>query len=264
MKKLGFVAFALFATGLSALHAQSISDKEKHAARIAFANEFLRELGAAYKVQQVATKELALDVSPTDKMMTAIRSSTRIIMDAKTNVGMLSDIHLDERCSGFVDGLRDINETRQSIHQEMIQISMVFLSDQKPDIDYGKLVSRMPQLTAENDSLDETLFKMAPAVFLCLVDDARVNAADNLDHLVLTGAERAQMLRYIRSLFGPALDAKGDQKYIVSAGWVINQGLSMKKYSSADDVAPATSVPNNSPAAAPAAKAPPRSAGAAK
>ena len=59
----------------------------------------------------------------------------------------------------------------------MIRISTEFLSGPKPDVDYGKLVARVPQLRALNDNLDEMLFKMAGGVFLCLIDDRRVNPA---------------------------------------------------------------------------------------
>jgi len=208
--------------------------KVRQASQIAFANEFIRELGEAYKVQQQATKELAQDATPTDKMMTAIRSSTRIELAAKTNIGMLEGIHLGGHCSGFEKGLSDINAQRNSIHEEMVGISTEFLSDPKPDVDYGKLVARMPALTAQNDSLDELLFKMASAVFLCLVDDTRKDAAGTLDHLILSRAERTQMSRYVTSIFGSDLDAK-DQKWLVSAGWVIREGLAMKKYKAADD-----------------------------
>jgi hypothetical protein len=100
---------------------------------------------------------------------------------------MLESIHLGGHCSGFESGLSEIDTQRNSIHGEMVHISTVFLSDLKPDVDYGKLVARMPQLTAQNDSLDEMLFKMASAVFLCLVDDTRKDAAGTLDHLILTG-----------------------------------------------------------------------------
>jgi hypothetical protein len=148
---------------------------------------------------------------------------------------MLSDIHIDERCGGFVDGLKQINEHRISIHQEMIQIATQFLNGPKPGVEYGNLLARTPQLTAENDSLDELLFKIASAVFLCLVDDTRTNAKGNLEYLILTRSERDQMRNRIRSIFGANLDTK-DQKYVVSAGWVMNQGLSMTKYKAVDEI----------------------------
>jgi hypothetical protein len=42
------------------------------------------------------------------------------------------------------------------------------------------------------------------------------------------------MSRYVTSIFGSALDAK-DQRWLVSAGWVIREGLAVKKYKAADD-----------------------------
>jgi hypothetical protein len=76
-------------------------------------------------------------------------------------IRMLESIHLGGHCSGFESVLSEIDTQRNSIHAEMVHISTEFQSDPKPDVDYGKLVARMPQLTAQNDSLDEMLFKMA-------------------------------------------------------------------------------------------------------
>ena len=89
----------------------------KQAARIAFANEFIRELAAAYKVQQQAIKELAEDETRNAKMMTGINISTHTSMDSQTNIRMLEHIHLDGSCAVFEEGLKSINNDRQPIHE---------------------------------------------------------------------------------------------------------------------------------------------------
>jgi hypothetical protein len=113
----------------------------------------------------------------------------------------------------------------------MTNISTVFLSGPKPGVDYGAMTARMPQITAEMESIDKAIFNVSPAVVLCLVDE-RADSQGHLSHLIITKNQRKQMIDGIDRAFGPSLMAK-DQNFTVSAAWLVKQGL--LRYKMADE-----------------------------
>jgi len=54
----------------------------------------------------------------------------------------------------------------------MNQGAKMILAGPEPGVNYGKLVARAPELTAQVEQMDKTIFTMAQALFFALVDDA--------------------------------------------------------------------------------------------
>ena len=97
----------------------------------------------------------------------------------------------------------------------------------------AELGAEMPELRARLDYIDQGVFQMSPLVFAMLVNDTRANSQNQADHLIITSAERKDLIDYIDASFGAKTDQK-DQDYMVSAATVL-KGYLNKDYKSADD-----------------------------
>jgi hypothetical protein len=102
-------------------------------------------------------------------------------------------------------------------------------------VNYGKLTARAPELTAQVEEIDKSIFTMAQAMFFALVDDGRVGADGKLHHLILTKKDRTSMVQLIDKIFGPTLEDKNASR-IVSSAWVIKYGLTGPNYKAADEL----------------------------
>src|SRR5262245_7745004 len=81
----------------------------------------------------------------------------------------------------------------------------------------------------------KSIFTMSQLMFFALVDDDRVGADGNLDHLLLTKKDRTSMVQLIDKIFGPTLEDK-NANHIVSSAWAIKYGLTRPHYKAADEL----------------------------
>jgi hypothetical protein len=223
------ILLAVFAAAAFCSAATADDDK---AARIAFVNEFIRELISIQGVRDGFLRDHAEDKTSTDQMATIIRTSTRMNLELQASIHMLQGIKLREPFGKFSESLQEIYKKKQDLNDEIISTASQFVAGPKPDVDYGALAARMPQLTAKDGYLDKIIFDATAAIFLSLVD-SREDKQGHLSHLIVTTDQRKRMIRRIETAFGGKLDEK-DQTYIVSAAWLIREGL-RKDYKSSDD-----------------------------
>jgi hypothetical protein len=119
--------------------------------------------------------------------------------------------------------------------QEMNQIAKAMLSGPAPGVNYGAMTARAPELTAQVEQIDKSMFQMSQPLFLALVDDGRVDADGNLHHLILNKKDRAGMVHTIDTAFGRSLDDNKNSTSIVNAAWAIKYGLTRPIYKAADE-----------------------------
>lgn len=74
----------------------------------------------------------------------------------------------------------------------------------------------MPQVRAELDYTDQTLFEVSPAVFATLID-LRPDSKNHASHLVITKVEKSRLLSDINVQFGAQLNRKHANYMIASA-----------------------------------------------
>jgi hypothetical protein len=139
MKKLLPFVFAL--TVIVGHPASALQDVEK-VARVAFANEFIRELSSAQQIREMWEKDHAADASASAQMATAIRTSTRAKLELQTNIGMLENMHLDSSMDFVRLNLEEIYKTKIAIHNEQIGIASAFIGGPKDNVDYDALSAR--------------------------------------------------------------------------------------------------------------------------
>jgi hypothetical protein len=204
-------------------------------ARIALVREFVREMEVLYRLQETAKKEFAEDSSTAGKLTTGIRVGTRTLFEMQENVSRLHMIGLDTRWGEFRDLLNSFHNQRMLAVQEMNQMSKAMLSGPAPDVNYGAMAARAPELTAQVEQIDKSMFQMSQPLFLALVDEGRVEADGNLHHLILSKKDRAGMVHTIDTAFGRSLDDDKNATSIVNAAWAIKYGLTRPIYKAADE-----------------------------
>jgi hypothetical protein len=227
--------FIIYGTSCASVQSQPLARNAQQTARITLAQEFVRELEVLYRLQETAKKEFAEDSSTTGKLTTGIRVGSRTLFEMNENINRLGLINVAATWAETRDMLKQVHQKRIVIMQEMNQIAKTILAGPEPGVNYGKLTARAPELTAQIEEIDKSIFTMAQLMFFALVDDARVGADGNLHHLLLTKKERTSMVQLIDKVFGPTLEDKNDSR-IVSSAWVIKYGLTRSNYQAADEL----------------------------
>jgi hypothetical protein len=182
----------VYGASCASVQSQPSPGNAQKTARIALAQEYVRELEVLYRLQETAKKEFAQDSSASGKIMTSIRVGSRTLFEMNESINRLSVINVDARWAEFRDMLKQLHQERIASVQEMNQIGKALLSGPEPGVNYGKLTARAPELTAQVEEIDKSIFTMAQAMFFALVDDARVGPDGNLHHLILTKKDRTR------------------------------------------------------------------------
>ena len=233
MKKLFVIAL------FSLLYVQpafALTDEQK-AARIAFVNEFVRELSVAQQLRELLEKNSALDISGPSEISNILRTSTQALSELKTTKRLLDEDQLDPATDTIRVDLRKIYEQKLAMNQEIIEDAKALLvgatSDTERNIDYDALATKVSELTSRNDELDEAIFDLSKDVGVSLIDD-RQNERGLLDHLIVAKTERQQIAKTIETSFRSSRGEK-DKNYTTSAAWLIHDEFVNSKYKSADD-----------------------------
>jgi hypothetical protein len=185
-------------------------------------------------LQETGNKELSEDNSSSAKLLTGIRFGARTVLEIKQSIVRLDAIAVDGEWAKSRDLLKELDSDRIRIFQELNQMSKAMMSGPKPGVDYGAMAAHTPELTAELEQVDKSLFKMAQLIFFALIDDQRVSPDGNLHHLLLTKKERADMIQLIDEVWGQTLEDKNASS-IISAAGVIKYGLTRPIYKAADE-----------------------------
>ena len=166
-----------------AVQSQPLPGNTQKTARIALAQEYVRELEVLYRLQETAKKEFAEDSSASGRLATGIRVGSRTLFEMNDSINRLSVINVDAKWAEFRDMLKELHQHRIALVQEMNQGAKAMLrgltNGPQRGVDYGELTARAPEITAGMEEIDKTMFTMAQAMFFALVDDARVGDDGN-------------------------------------------------------------------------------------
>jgi hypothetical protein len=195
----------------------------------------VRELEVIYRLQETEKKEFAEDSSGSGKLTTGIRVGTRTLFEMNDSINRLSMINVDARWAEFRNALKKLHQERIVLVHEMNQMSKTLLAGPEPNVNYGKLTTRAPEITAQVEQIDKIIFTISKAVFYALVDEDHAGGDGKLHHLILTKKERTSMVQLIDQIFGPTLEDK-NANHIVSSAWVIKYGLTRPNYKAADEL----------------------------
>jgi hypothetical protein len=197
-----------------------------------FVREYVRELGSMEELRAAAETELKQKES--NPLTNVIWYSTRVQLELRTSDAALSAMHLNSPFEGLPDSITAFHKQKIEILNQMAQVARVMMSGPKPGIDYGAIAAQMPQLRATLESVDETFIKLSALVFATLIDQSP-DKAGHLSRLIITRAQRQELLRTLKADFGSKLDKNGQNSIVASAG-VIRDYLEKKGFACSDEL----------------------------
>ena len=199
----------------------------------AVVTEYIRELGSNEDLRALAEKELSKSKDSNDKMAAGIRNSTRVKLDLATNIKMLQKMQLSKPFETLIPTIIGLYQQKMALHEEMARIAGAFIGGGQPGVDYGAYATRMPEITANLEFIDKTLFNSTPLMFALLIDPKPDNE-NHMSRLLITKAQRKQLADRINRSFGKKLN-QSDQNYTVSSASVLRTYLTEKGYKCADE-----------------------------
>ncbi len=208
---------SLFAAVLGVAGPLSSATTKPETPRLEFVKEFIRELSAVEEIR--ANGEQEQKGNPDATFRNIIHSGTLFRLEIGSEIGMLETMHLNEPFDELIPDLISFQKQKIAVWARMVEIGREFATGPKAGVDYAKLGAEMPELRARLEFLDESIFKAAPMVVATLID-MKEDSKHHVSHLIITKAERVDLLENINTSFGRKLDSK-DQNYLVSAASVL-------------------------------------------
>lgn len=196
-----------------------------------FVKEITRELAAVEEIRVKAEKELKDD--PKNPFSGMIHSGTLFKLELGADINQLQQMHLSDPYDTVIPIFIEAYESKIVVWDRLVKISQEFMAGPQAAVDYGKMGAEVPELRAKLDYVDQTIFQSMPLVASTLINLKRTNSQGHCDHLIITRAERKDLIDDIDTSFGEKIDAK-DQNYTVSAASVL-KGFLKKDFKSADD-----------------------------
>ena len=216
------IAVVLFPAGVSA----------QQSPNIAFVSEYVRELGANERDRELNEKEVSVkDVN--EKFAAMIRGTTRATLTLSAQISALQSIRLAKPYAELPNNIATFYRHKIDAYKSMTEMATAMLSGPKPGVDYGAMMADAPKLTAMVEYIDRALFEATPLVFSTLIDP-KPDKDGHMSRLIVTRAERDQLVRSLEISFGKKLDQK-EQNYIVSSASVLRDYLAKKGYKCADE-----------------------------
>jgi hypothetical protein len=201
----------------------------------AVVSEFVQELVETKEYQDLAKREFdsARKENAQEVMMAIIRNGTRVKLRLAATVGRLEEMHLDHPFETLLPTLTEFYNKKIALYDEMVTTAQTFVEGPKPGVDYAKLSAHMPEITAQVEYVDESIFKMTPLVFALLISQ-KPDSHNHLSHMSITHQQANELVSSLQRGFGKSLDAK-DQDWTVSSASVLRYYLRDKGYKYADD-----------------------------
>jgi hypothetical protein len=192
---------------------------------IQFVREYIRELG---ELEGFRTADKAdSKQNGANSLSDSIHWSTRTQIALRTDISMLSGIHLAAPNDALVSQMIGLSQQKIALHDELIAIATEFMSGPKPGVDYGKLAAEAPKVRAQLEALDNIYVKMSVVVFATLIDE-KPDKNGQMSRLTIAAAERQDLLEQLQSAFGSTLDQKNPDD-LVNAAWVLRAYLRKDK-----------------------------------
>ena len=201
--------------------------------------EFIGELGNTKNLQDTAT----IEVAQTEKleefeksqqaMSSVVRASTRAILKLRESNFILKNMKLEKPFETLLPAMIAWNEHKIELWGEINKIAKVFIGGPKPEVDYQTAAARMPEITAEMEYADESIFEMTTLVFSTLIS-YKPDTKNHLIHLIITNAEGKKLVDSINTRFGSSLSQK-NQNWTVSSASLLKTYLTKKGYKFSDD-----------------------------
>jgi hypothetical protein len=199
---------------------------------LAFVTEYIRELTAIENIRASAEQEPKPKPDTNETLSNAIYMSTRIQIELRSQIKMLQGMRLNPPFDTLIPNLVGFYTHKIALHQRLIDVSSAFTEGPKPGVDYGKLSTELPKIRAGLDDVDHTLFQASSLVFATLID-MKPDSKNHVSHLIITKAERKNLIISLTTNFGSKLDEK-EQDFMVASASVLKGDL-LKDYKCSEE-----------------------------
>ena len=188
------------------LHMTLMQKLKKHLIMMSWLNSFVR-LGLSIAYSKRRKKNFKEESpNPLSKLMAGIRSSTRFKLELSSSIGALKRMKLKKPFDELIPNTIYFYKNKIELYEETIKISKEFVDTApRPDVDYSKMVARMPEITASIEYIDESIFQSMVLVFALLIDE-KPDSEGHMSHLNITKAQRQKLIDNINDLFAESLD----------------------------------------------------------
>lgn len=206
--------------------------------RLEFASEFIRGLVEMHQSEDAARRDIdgiKKDAEYMQKLMSSIiRNSTLTKMRLQVRLNRLEKVEInDKNFDILVPAVADLYSRKMALYQEIVLAAQAIIAGQRPDVDYGRLAGHIPEITAQIEFLDESLFKVVPMVGMLLISP-KPDSKGQLSHFSITRNEAQKLISALENGFGKSLD-ENDQNWTTSSASVLRTYLRDKGFKFSDD-----------------------------
>lgn len=223
----------LFVLAAAVASGQCIAAPPRTTPPYEFVEVFVDQLVSAHQIETQAAQDVAVARTPPDGtqlvLMSAIRSCTRMRLELAVIAGRMLRVSLaNPDLAPLPVGLADMYANKASLCDDIVRTAKTLIEDPRPGIDYGKLAAHMPEVSAQLDFINKSLFKATPIVALSMVSK-EPDSKNQLSQLVITRQQGDRLIQRLQREFGDALDAK-EQNWTTSSASVLCTFLREKGY----------------------------------
>lgn len=211
---------------------------ESDAVRSAMLRAYTDNLIEAHQDEERSKRQLNEVRSGPDQinqiMSAIVRNGTTTKMNLGVAISRLENIHIsDEHFVKMIPYMIEGYRTKIGLYDELTTTAKTMLAGPEPGVDYGKIAAHVPEVTAQLDFINKTLFTGAPLVSLFLVSQ-KPDSKNRLSHLGITRKEAQTVIHRLQAEFGKSMDSK-NQSWTTSSASLLRDVLRDKGYLFADD-----------------------------
>jgi len=228
------LAICLLLVGVSAAqgkspHQQPVKPETPH---LDFVKDYVRELISDETLKTKGENEYSEDKTPDQQFSTGIYFSKSVQLELRSQIGMLKRMRLNSPFETLIPTLIALYQHQIELHQKLIDIDSKFLAGPRSGVDYQALVAKVPEIRAELDDLEKSIFEASPLIFMTLIDQ-KADSQGHMSHLLITKAEKADLQDQLEIMLKDEPD-KGDHDYYISSAMILKGGL-QKGHKCADE-----------------------------
>jgi hypothetical protein len=194
-----------------------------------FVAEYIRELGATEHLNDAAK------VNPEEKntaFLKCVRTDPQYGIELLAQIAILKTMKFSGDQAELLDTIMKANYKKISYYDAIKKACDTFVSGPKREVEYDHLFEQIAQITAKLEYIDKALFEASPLIFATLLDST-TDTKNSIGRLVITNAERQDLISKIDAEFGNKLTQE-NQNYTVSSASSIKAYLK-KDFKSADE-----------------------------
>jgi hypothetical protein len=203
---LGFF-LAWFSTASMAAPPQRAAAPHNDTPPLQFVDNYITQLATFEDLRDAAARELEEDKAQGQSqasMMACLHSNTRYDLEVGAAIRAMRSTRLvgvDKELQTVPQSIADLYAQRQQVVAQMTKVCSAFAEGPKDGVDYKGLATLMPQIRAQLDYLDNTMFEASPLVFATLISDVP-DSQGHASHLVISCDDRKRLVDHIDSSCG--------------------------------------------------------------